>query len=155
VVNRAILDAIYKVCIWAHESTRHPTAQLLTAIMGIKIFVVAALAAVTLAKPIPDPLNVMRQSGPAAGQVRLVLRHNHHEYMVILVRSRVRRLEANHLQVITKCNAPGQLALAYDDGPYQYTQKLVDTLTAGGAKGTFFVTGENCVYNLHKNFKLT
>jgi peptidoglycan/xylan/chitin deacetylase (PgdA/CDA1 family) len=46
------------------------------------------------------------------------------------------------LQVITKCNAPGQLALAYDDGPYQYTQKLVDTLTAGGAKGTFFVTGQ-------------
>jgi hypothetical protein len=44
-------------------------------------------------------------------------------------------------QVITKCSAPGQLALAYDDGPYQYTQKLVDTLTAGGAKGTFFVTG--------------
>ena len=33
------------------------------------------------------------------------------------------------------------LALAYDDGPYQYTQKLVDTLTAGGARGTFFVTG--------------
>lgn len=44
-------------------------------------------------------------------------------------------------KVITKCNAPGQLALAYDDGPYQYTQKLVDTLNAGGAKGTFFVTG--------------
>jgi peptidoglycan/xylan/chitin deacetylase (PgdA/CDA1 family) len=50
-------------------------------------------------------------------------------------------------QVITKCNAPGQLALAYDDGPYQYTQKLVDTLTAGGARGTFFVTGEKA--NLH------
>jgi hypothetical protein len=46
------------------------------------------------------------------------------------------------IQVITKCSAPGQLALAYDDGPYQYTQKLVDTLTAGGAKGTFFVTGK-------------
>ncbi|KAH7070779.1 chitin deacetylase-like protein [Paraphoma chrysanthemicola] len=86
--------------------------------MGIKTLVVAALAAVAMAKPIPDPLLVMRQSGPAAGQV------------------------------ITKCAAPGQLALAYDDGPYQYTQKLVDTLTAGGAKGTFFVTGTlyGCIY---------
>jgi peptidoglycan/xylan/chitin deacetylase (PgdA/CDA1 family) len=52
-------------------------------------------------------------------------------------------LEANRDQVITKCSAPGQIALAYDDGPYQYTQKLVDTLTAGGAKGTFFVTGKH------------
>jgi hypothetical protein len=49
-------------------------------------------------------------------------------------------------QVITKCSAPGQLALAYDDGPYQYTQKLVDTLTAGGAKGTFFVTGKQQIH---------
>ncbi|EAT77992.2 hypothetical protein SNOG_14800 [Parastagonospora nodorum SN15] len=39
----------------------------------------------------------------------------------------------------------GQLALAYDDGPSQNTQKLVDTLSAAGAKGTFFVTG--CIYN--------
>jgi hypothetical protein len=38
--------------------------------MGIKAFVIATLAAVAVAKPIPDPLNVMRQSGPAAGVVR-------------------------------------------------------------------------------------
>ncbi len=43
--------------------------------------------------------------------------------------------------VITKCAKPGVLALAFDDGPYQYTQKLVDTLNAAGAKGTFFFTG--------------
>lgn len=40
--------------------------------MGIKSFVVAAFAAVVVAKPIPDPLNMIRQSGPAAGQVRLI-----------------------------------------------------------------------------------
>lgn len=40
--------------------------------MGIISFVVATLAAVAVAKPIPDPLNVMRQSGPAAGQVRSI-----------------------------------------------------------------------------------
>lgn len=43
--------------------------------------------------------------------------------------------------VYTKCAKPGVLALAFDDGPYQYTQKLVDTLNAAGAKGTFFMTG--------------
>jgi len=87
--------------------------------MGIRSFVVATLAAVAVAKPIPDPLHMMRQSGPAAGQV------------------------------FTKCVAPGQIALAYDDGPYQYTQQLADTLSAGGAKGTFFVTGTlyGCIYN--------
>lgn len=43
--------------------------------------------------------------------------------------------------VYTKCASPGTLALAYDDGPYQYTQTLVNTLNAAGAKGTFFFTG--------------
>jgi hypothetical protein len=64
--------------------------------MGLKSLLVATLAAVALAKPIPDPLHVIRQSGPVAGQV------------------------------ITKCSAPGQIALAYDDGPYQYTQKVTN-----------------------------
>jgi hypothetical protein len=41
--------------------------------MSIKTFVVAALAAVALAKPIPDPLHMIRQSGPAAGQVQVPL----------------------------------------------------------------------------------
>ena len=51
--------------------------------------------------------------------------------------------------VIQKCSAPGMLALAYDDGPYQYTSALVDILDQGGAKGTFFWTGTlyGCIYN--------
>lgn len=43
--------------------------------------------------------------------------------------------------VYTKCSTANTLALAYDDGPYQYTQTLVNTLNAAGAKGTFFFTG--------------
>lgn len=43
--------------------------------------------------------------------------------------------------VITKCSKSGVLALAYDDGPYQYTSSLVDTLNNAGVKGTFFFTG--------------
>ncbi|KAF2001803.1 carbohydrate esterase family 4 protein [Amniculicola lignicola CBS 123094] len=87
--------------------------------MHLTATLVASLLAIGVsAKPIPTPLEVMGAVGPEAGKV------------------------------ITKCSAPGQLALAYDDGPYQYTQKLVDTLTAGGAKGTFFVTGTlyGCIY---------
>ncbi|OIW32955.1 carbohydrate esterase family 4 protein [Coniochaeta ligniaria NRRL 30616] len=51
--------------------------------------------------------------------------------------------------VITKCSQPGVLALAYDDGPYQYTSALVDILDKAGAKGTFFWTGTlyGCIYN--------
>ena len=51
--------------------------------------------------------------------------------------------------VITQCASPGMLALAYDDGPYQYTSELVDILDAAGAKATFFFTGTlyGCIYN--------
>ncbi|KAL2260412.1 hypothetical protein VTK26DRAFT_5581 [Humicola hyalothermophila] len=51
--------------------------------------------------------------------------------------------------VIQRCANPGMLALAYDDGPYQYTSQLVDILDRGGAKGTFFWTGTlyGCIYN--------
>jgi len=51
--------------------------------------------------------------------------------------------------VIQKCSSPGMLALAYDDGPYQYTSQLVDTLDKAGAKATFFWTGTlyGCIYN--------
>ena len=51
--------------------------------------------------------------------------------------------------IIQRCSNPGMLALAYDDGPYQYTSQLVDILDQGGAKGTFFWTGTlyGCIYN--------
>ncbi|KAL2133980.1 hypothetical protein VTI74DRAFT_1283 [Chaetomium olivicolor] len=51
--------------------------------------------------------------------------------------------------VIQKCSNPGMLALAYDDGPYQYTSQLVDILNNAGAKATFFMTGTlyGCIYN--------
>ncbi|KAF2865248.1 chitin deacetylase-like protein [Massariosphaeria phaeospora] len=86
--------------------------------MGLTTFFVASLAAVAIAKPIASPLQKLKAAGPEAGIV------------------------------IQKCSSPGMLALAYDDGPYQYTQKLVDTLNAGKAEATFFVTGTlyGCIY---------
>ncbi|KAK0630404.1 hypothetical protein B0T17DRAFT_220152 [Bombardia bombarda] len=54
--------------------------------------------------------------------------------------------------VISKCASPGMLALAYDDGPYQYTETLIDILDKAGAKGTFFWTGTlyGCIYKQSK-----
>lgn len=38
---------------------------------------------------------------------------------------------------------PGTLALTYDDGPYQYTNHILDLFRSYNAKATFFVTGNN------------
>jgi peptidoglycan/xylan/chitin deacetylase (PgdA/CDA1 family) len=83
------------------------------------LFSLAVLALTASAVPIESPVDVIKRAGPAAGVV------------------------------VTKCSTPNTLALAYDDGPYQYTQTLVNNLNAGGAKGTFFVTGTlyGCIYN--------
>ncbi|KAK0214302.1 carbohydrate esterase family 4 protein [Armillaria fumosa] len=50
--------------------------------------------------------------------------------------------------VITSCTVPNTVALTFDDGPYIYSQNIVDLLDAKGAKGTFFVNGNNygCIY---------
>lgn len=44
---------------------------------------------------------------------------------------------------IFQCTVPGTVALTYDDGPYLYTDELLDVLKANDAKATFFVTGNN------------
>jgi peptidoglycan/xylan/chitin deacetylase (PgdA/CDA1 family) len=75
------------------------------------LLVPVTIALTALAEPIPSPLEAFKRAGPSAGQV------------------------------ITKCSRSGVLALAFDDGPWQYTSTLVNTLNAAGAKATFFVTG--------------
>jgi peptidoglycan/xylan/chitin deacetylase (PgdA/CDA1 family) len=44
--------------------------------------------------------------------------------------------------IITACNVPGVVALTFDDGPYIYTQEIVDQLTAAGQRATFFQNGK-------------
>ncbi|CAZ82925.1 unnamed protein product [Tuber melanosporum] len=44
---------------------------------------------------------------------------------------------------IYDCGYPGHVALTYDDGPYTYTNDLLDLLAAYGFKATFFITGVN------------
>ncbi|CAE6455340.1 unnamed protein product [Rhizoctonia solani] len=52
-------------------------------------------------------------------------------------------------QVITSCSQPNTAAITFDDGPYTWTRTIVDKLNAAGAKGTFFVNGNNfgCIYS--------
>ncbi|RPB26806.1 glycoside hydrolase/deacetylase [Terfezia boudieri ATCC MYA-4762] len=44
---------------------------------------------------------------------------------------------------IYDCDAPGTIALTYDDGPFSYTTDLLDILKTHNAKATFFVNGVN------------
>lgn len=58
-------------------------------------------------------------------------------------------------QVITSCSRPNTAAITFDDGPYTWTRSIVDKLNAAGAKGTFFVNGNNfgCIYSYADNLK--
>ncbi|KZM27787.1 chitin binding [Ascochyta rabiei] len=44
---------------------------------------------------------------------------------------------------IYNCLKPGTVAITYDDGPYIYTDQVLDQFNAAGFKATFFVTGIN------------
>jgi peptidoglycan/xylan/chitin deacetylase (PgdA/CDA1 family) len=80
---------------------------------------ILAISGMATATAIPSPFLESRQSSPAAGIV------------------------------YSKCSKPGVFALAFDDGPGQYTEELIKTLNAAGAKATFFFTGTlyGCIYN--------
>lgn len=41
------------------------------------------------------------------------------------------------------CIVPSEIALTYDDGPWIYTDEMVNVLNSYGAKATFFITGIN------------
>ncbi|KAK6907885.1 hypothetical protein I203_101886 [Kwoniella mangroviensis CBS 8507] len=51
------------------------------------------------------------------------------------------------VQVIDNCYQSGQVALTFDDGPYDYEQDVANALNGG--KGTFFLNGNNygCIYD--------
>ncbi|KAF2638126.1 glycoside hydrolase/deacetylase [Massarina eburnea CBS 473.64] len=44
---------------------------------------------------------------------------------------------------IYPCQEPGTIALTYDDGPYIYTNQVLDQFATYGMKATFFITGIN------------
>lgn len=46
-------------------------------------------------------------------------------------------------ELITTCAEPGTIALTFDDGPWKYTEDLLDILRDRGVEATFFVCGGN------------
>ncbi|KAF3005661.1 hypothetical protein E8E13_004122 [Curvularia kusanoi] len=44
---------------------------------------------------------------------------------------------------IYACEKPGTVAITYDDGPYIYTDEVLNKFKAAGFKATFFITGNN------------
>ncbi|KAL7941484.1 carbohydrate-binding module family 18 [Trichoderma barbatum] len=46
-------------------------------------------------------------------------------------------------KAIFHCSKPGTVALTFDDGPWQYTEELLDILEENGVRATFFITGRN------------
>jgi peptidoglycan/xylan/chitin deacetylase (PgdA/CDA1 family) len=57
--------------------------------------------------------------------------------------------------IISKCTVAGTVALTFDDGPYIYTDTLLDKLAAVGFKATFFQNGNNwaSIYNYNSTLK--
>ncbi|TFK43956.1 hypothetical protein BDQ12DRAFT_731910 [Crucibulum laeve] len=51
--------------------------------------------------------------------------------------------------LVTGCTVPGTVAITFDDGPYQWTSALIDSLNAAGVKATFFMCGKlyGCIYD--------
>ncbi|KAF9980954.1 chitin deacetylase [Mortierella antarctica] len=56
-----------------------------------------------------------------------------------------KRADSSESVIITKCTQPGTLALTFDDGPYIFTEELLNTLKTNNVKATFFVNGHNYV----------
>jgi len=45
--------------------------------------------------------------------------------------------------IIYHCTQPNTIALTFDDGPFEYTNELLDELSAAGIHATFFINGQN------------
>jgi peptidoglycan/xylan/chitin deacetylase (PgdA/CDA1 family) len=57
--------------------------------------------------------------------------------------------------IYTSCTETGVVALTFDDGPYIYTQSIVDQLTAAGHRVSFFQNGQNydSIYNYNSTLQ--
>lgn len=49
-------------------------------------------------------------------------------------------------KVITECEVENSLALTFDDGPFVYTEELLDLLKKENVQATFFINGNNRWY---------
>jgi len=57
--------------------------------------------------------------------------------------------------VLYSCTQPNTIALTFDDGPYIYTDTVLDKLKAAGQRATFFLNGNNPSFGYIYNFNST
>lgn len=52
-------------------------------------------------------------------------------------------------RAIFSCTVENTVALTFDDGPFAYTEQVLDSLAEAGIKATFFINGDNwaSIYN--------
>ena len=57
--------------------------------------------------------------------------------------------ELSYGTMVTGCTASKTVAITFDDGPYQWTSALIDSLNNANVKATFFVVGKmyGCIYD--------
>jgi peptidoglycan/xylan/chitin deacetylase (PgdA/CDA1 family) len=55
-----------------------------------------------------------------------------------------------NLTTVTECTKPNSVALTFDDGPFRFTDRLLDILKVNNVKATFFVNGNNR-WNMNSN----
>ncbi|ORX76918.1 glycoside hydrolase/deacetylase [Anaeromyces robustus] len=51
-------------------------------------------------------------------------------------------MSANAAEIFS-CTVPNTIAWTFDDGPYEFTNELLDTLKANNVKATFFINAQN------------
>jgi peptidoglycan/xylan/chitin deacetylase (PgdA/CDA1 family) len=61
--------------------------------------------------------------------------------------SRVRNPPTSNFHNVYNCNNKGQVAMTFDDGPFQYERQVANQMNGG--KATFFLNGNNyaCIYD--------
>ncbi|PWN54056.1 family 4 carbohydrate esterase [Violaceomyces palustris] len=61
------------------------------------------------------------------------------------------------VKVYHTCSVSGSAALTFDDGPYKWHDQLVNELNKKGAKGSFFLNGNNygCIYDYAEQIRDT
>jgi peptidoglycan/xylan/chitin deacetylase (PgdA/CDA1 family) len=61
----------------------------------------------------------------------------------MLVSAAPAQLQKRDVSIVERCVNQNQVALTFDDGPYQYEQDIANRLSDAGSKGTFFLNGNS------------
>ncbi|GAA5907747.1 hypothetical protein JCM6882_008962 [Rhodosporidiobolus microsporus] len=113
------------------------------------LLLLSALASASFSSVLAAPSRLNVDEPPHAPETLPYPVVNDWEVDPSLLVSRDLEARQNSPSVVTQCKTPGQFALTFDDGPYQYGTDIANTLNKNKVKGTFFMNGwnYNCLYD--------